>query len=544
MKAAERQRPPTIAATPTQSRGYLTMLKVKRLSAALALSLAVLAPIALQAAPAQASHGQVALFEEDTNLLAHPDSTMATLHRLGVGRVRLAVVWAAVAPSPNSFTKPSFNAANPNAVGYNWGPYDAVVRAALTQHVALDLLITSGVPLWADGPGIPRAARAKHYAWKLSAKDYGDFVYAAGRRYAHTVHAWEIFNEPNFGEDLGPQAVNGSRDSVAPSMYRGVVDAGFTALRASGHGHDTIVIGQLSARGMAGPVTRSHPEGLPGDFAQTKPLRFIRTLYCLSGSYRQLRGSAAAAVGCPTTAAGSRAFRAHHPGLFSATGFGIHPYPQGLPPTRDASNDPDYVPFSAIPTLQRTLDRAQSAYGSHRRLPIYNTEYGYVTHPPGAREFVSPSRAALYLNQAEYLSWRNPRIANWMQYLLFDPVVGGPSGFFSGLESYSGRPKGPMLDAYRLPLFLPTDSARRGRRLMVWGAVRPEHFYPKSPTAAIQFARRARGPFVNVGKVTIHDPRGYFVTHLAFPSSGFVRVAWKYPGGSTIISRLATVAIR
>ncbi|MDQ6744986.1 MAG: hypothetical protein M3Z27_03055 [Actinomycetota bacterium] len=520
------------------------MLKVKRLSVALALSLSAIAPFALQAAPAEASHAQVALFQEDTNLLGNPEHTMATLHRLGVGMVRLTVVWDTVAPRPNSFTKPNFDAANPNAPGYAWGRYDAVVRAALTQHIALDLLITGATPYWADGPGIPADARRRHFAWKLSAKAYGDFVHAVALRYGRFVRAWELFNEPNFGEDLAPQAVNGSRDSVAPSMYRGLVDAGFTALRASAHGRDTIVIGQLAARGLSGPVTATHRDGLPGEYAQTKPLQFIRTLYCLSGSYRQLRGSAAGAVGCPTTAAGSHAFRTQHPGLFSATGFGIHPYPQGLPPTQEASGDPDYVAFSEIPRLQRTLDRAQRAYGSHRRLPIYNNEYGYVTRPPGARQFASPTRAALYLNQAEYLSWRNPRIATWMQYLLFDPVIGGPSGFFSGLESSTGRPKGPMLDAYRLPLFLPTDSARRGGRLMVWGAVRPEHFYPASPTAAIQFARRARGPFVNVGKVAIHDPGGYFVTHLAFPGSGFVRVAWRYPDGPTVVSRLANVTIR
>ena len=115
-------------------------------------------------------------------------------------------------------------------------------------------------------------------------------------------------------------------------MYRPIVDAGWKALHATGHGHDTILIGEFAARGNGFRSPHpGQPQGLPGNYGQTKPLEFLRTLYCLDSSYRQLRGSAARAHGCPTNAAGSRRFRAQHPGLFSASGVGDHPYPGNGP---------------------------------------------------------------------------------------------------------------------------------------------------------------------------------------------------------------------
>ena len=126
---------------------------------------------------------------------------------------------------------------------------------------------------------------------------------------------------------------------------------GWSGLQGTGHGRDTILIGNLDARGQAAPAAGSHPQGLPGNFAATKPLQFIRTLYCVSATYKELRGGAAGLVGCPTNAAGSRAFRAANPALFNASGFATHPYPVNLPPTVASSTDPDYTEFSELPRL-------------------------------------------------------------------------------------------------------------------------------------------------------------------------------------------------
>ena len=48
-----------------------------------------------------------------------------------------------------------------------------------------------------------------------------------------------------------------------------------------------------------------------------------------------------------------------------------------------------------------------------------------MTSPPQpnkvGKKFPSPAQAAIYLNESEYLSYRNPRIASYAQYLLDDP---------------------------------------------------------------------------------------------------------------------------
>ena len=388
------------------------------------------------------------------------------------------------------------------------------------------------------------------------------------------VSFWEIWNEPNFGGDLAPQAIKGSSVPTAAPMYRSLLNAGWSGLQSTGHGRDTILIGNLDARGQQAPGSRSLPQGLPGNFAATKPLQFIRTLYCVSSTYKALRGGAAGLVGCPTSAAASRGFRAANPALFNASGFATHPYPVNLPPSVASSTDPDYTEFSELPLLAGMLDRIQRVYGSGKRFPIYNNEYGYITNPPNheltalnpTSKFVSPATAAEYINWAEYLSWRNPRIASTMQYLLYDPnprLAPEYGGFASGLIFYGGVRK-PGYDAYRMPLFLPNTTARSRRQsLEVWGCVRPAH-YAQLDTGApqrvqIQFQRGSRGAFTTLRTVTITSSRGYFDVHMSFPASGSVRLAWTYPSndpmlgpgvqlnpreGDTVYSRTARVTVK
>src|SRR5207248_2268860 len=98
------------------------------------------------------------------------------------------------------------------------------------------------------------------------------------------------------------------------------------ALHATGHGGDTILIGETAPRGIT-------VGDAPGHFQGMVPLRFIRALYCVDANLRPLAGAAARSRGCPLDAAASKQFAAEHPALFQATGFADHPYPQGgIPP--------------------------------------------------------------------------------------------------------------------------------------------------------------------------------------------------------------------
>jgi hypothetical protein len=506
---------------------------------------------------AQASSRQVALFE-DPSLRSDPGGAMSQLRLLGVGAVRMSMAWSSVAPDSASPTRPfGFNASDPAAYpGTSWAPYDAIVNAARSNRIGVLLLVTDGAPLWATAPDRPSSSTLQ---WKPSASEYEQFVRAVATRYSGRyrpcgpcavlprVSSWEIWNEPNWGPSLAPQAINGSTTSTSPIIYRGLLDAGWRALASTGHGHDTIVVGSLSPRGFRAKPGPGLPQGLPGYFSTTKPLQFLRSLYCVDSRYRQLRGGAAAAAGCPTS---GNSFRGQHPALFGANGFGIHPYPINLPPTRADSRDPDYVEFNELPRLASTLDRLQRVYGSHRRLAMYNTEYGYVTNPPNrSHHFVSPATAAAYINEAEYISWHNPRIATTMQYQLNDPnphvgeAVYGFGSFASGLIFYHGGPKADYY-AYRMPIFLPLTSARRGRALEVWGCVRPAHVASGRQRVRIEFTSGSQRAFRTVRTVAINSARGYFDTRVAFRHSGAVRLSWRSPSGQTIHSRTVKIRVR
>ena len=537
---------------------------------------AAISAAALVSAPpaASASAGQISIIQDPVRLMSDPAGTLARFRALGADMVRVVVVWAQIAPDWKSRRPPrAFDATDPASYPEaNWTRYDEIVRIAAADGIALDFTLSGGAPLWAEGPGIPRAAlHNQFWAWRPSAVEFGQFAHAVAERYSGSyvppgqsaplprVSFWAIWNEPNFGEHLGPQAVAGSAVATGPTMYRSLVSQAWNALQATGHGSDTILIGEFAPWGLSAAGTPQRPQGLPGQFGQTKPLRFLRTLYCVDSGYRPLRGSAARAVGCPATAAGSSAFRHTNPGLFNASGLADHPYPHNQPPTIEPSRDPDIAPFPRLPNLERALDRVQQVYGSHRQLPIYDTEYGYITAPPGhGPGYVTPATAAYYLNWAEYLSWQQPRIASTMQYLLYDPpplpkALGG-GGFASGLLFSSGRAK-PSYAAYRLPFYLPVASAGRGRSLEVWGCVRPARYAMldtgEPQIGEIQFAPRGSTAYSTVQTVFISDPGNcYFDLRMRFPSSGNVRLAYTYPPGAgplartTVYSRSVAVAVR
>lgn len=541
-----------------------------RLTRAFLAGLAVMLVLAATAAgPAAASSGQEQIIEQDPSLLSDPAGTLATFRALGANTIRVLMHWDEVAPAPISLVAPpGFDGSDPaDYAAAAWAPYDAIVQDARRDGMRVYLTIAGGAPRWAQGSGIPPQGLADlSYAWKPNATRFGQFVHAVGERYDGSyipdgasqplpaIRSYTLWNEPNFGQDLGPQAIDGSTVSVAPMMYRALVDAGWSALQSTGHGSDTIVIGGFAAEGRSGPVTALHPQGLPGNYAQTKPLQFVRTLYCLDDRYKPLRGGYAAARGCPTNAAGTRAFRRAHPGLFNASGVADHPYPGDRSPVDTRRLDRNYAIFPALGRFEAALDQSLAAYGSHRRYTVYNDEYGYLTNPPHGPGYASPATAATYLNWSEYLSWRSPRIASYAQYLLTDPPPATNVGFSSGLFFSDGKPKA-TLAAYRLPVYLPVTNVRRGHAVEVWGNARPAHFMALdghgTQRVAIQFQAGGHGAFTTVRTVSTN---GYFDTHVTFARSGNVRLAYTYPDedsflpaaddGLTVESRTVKLTVR
>lgn len=93
---------------------------------------------------------------------------------VGVGWVRIDLVWAAVEPEPGL---------------ERWKDYDALVAAARARGLEI-LAIIAYTPAWAtDGPAISGVPR--------DVGDWSDFCFRAASRYREQIHHWEVWNEPN-----------------------------------------------------------------------------------------------------------------------------------------------------------------------------------------------------------------------------------------------------------------------------------------------------------------------------------------------------------
>jgi hypothetical protein len=265
---------------------------------------------------------------------------------------------------------------------------------------------------------------------------------------------------------------------------------------------------------------------------------FLRALYCVDAEYRPLSGAAAAALDCPRAGA----FTAANPGLFEATGFAHHPYSFFLAPTAPMANS-DYVPLSELGRLERGLDAIFRTYGVGRRLPLYLTEYGYETNPPNPFVDVSPALQALYLNEAEYMAWRDPRVRDISQFLLYDSPPNRRfrrgtqrywSTFQSGLLYANGAAK-LALDAYQLPIFLPNPVLGASKRVLVWARLRPAS--PGSGRAAQLQWRASGGAFRTLTAIHSANHGGVITSEVRLPGPGAVRIAWADPRGQVIYSR-------
>lgn len=532
---------------------------------------AALALAALGPARALASDTEQSLLVDDNRLIyTTPDRVRANLEQiaaLGVDRVKISVVWALVAPDPNATHAPSFDATDPGAYpAHAWDRYDLVDKLAHELGIGVYFQLTAPAPNWAVEPG----ARSPEHSWshEPNPREFGQFAEAVGRRYSGSyvipanqqaapvvslpiggvtltnpsgssrpsgptplpaVTWWGIWNEPNEHAWLSPQLrrYRGRTVAFSPLLERRLTDAGYAGLVASGHAHDTILIGETASAGSV------------------RPIPFLRDLYCLSARYRPLRGRAAAALGCPTSGTAA-AFVSAHPALFRATGYAHHPYSFDRPPSRPFPGG--VITLANLGSFERALDRSLAAYGQPTGMPIYVTEWGYKTNPPNPFVHTSLAQQATWLNQGEYMTWRDPRIRALAQFLLYDdqPRQGATPGtlsywstFQSGLYYASGGPK-PSLAAFRLPIWVP--HAHHGARVTVWGELRPAP-HNQVQYAEIEYRAGAGSSWENLLEVATANPEGFLLSQISIPRRGQIRLAWGDPASGVVDhSRIVTIS--
>jgi hypothetical protein len=509
-----------------------------------ALLFVVLLLLALPA-PALASHDQEALLQDDPKIVfadssAALDHTLAVLSSLGVDRIRVSVFWDLFGPDSKSTDQPVFDSDPGDPASYDpsaWDRYDRIVRLAAKHSIGVLFNPTAPAPAWAAGskPGGVDVRRVKN----PDAGAFGDFVEALGRRYDGTwpdpqpghpdatlprVDHWSLWNEPNYPSWLWPQwrGVGRKRVPNAPRLYRRLVDAAYSGLSRSGHKDDTILLGETSP-GKGGR------QGIA-------PLPFVRELYCLSPRYQPYHGRQAALRGCPTTAASRARFTTYHPGLFAASGWAHHAYSLYFAPTYHFP-DREIVTIGDLPRLTRTLDRTFRRWGQTGNRPdIWVTEHGYQTKPPDPFATVSPARQALWITQADFLTYGNPRVASTAQFLLYDDRPRARyrkkkllywGTWQSGLLTADGRRK-PAFDAYKLPLWVSPQRVRRGRSVRVWAQYRPGT--PGADlTAGVEFLARGSDTWRPLAQFPVSNDHGTLDTRVAMPGEGDLRVVWTDP---------------
>ena len=518
----------------------------------------IAAALVLAAVPsaACASATQESTFQDDPLLVygtsTQVDDTLDKLASFGVDRIRVSVFWSILAPANDAKQKPSFDATDPS--GYQslvWAKYDYLIRSALARGILVNLNLTSPIPRWAAGDP-PTSRQDLQPTFGPNVEEFGKFVDAVGKRYSGTyqglprVDYWSIWNEPNQAGWLTPQWVPDPRNArrqveSAPSVYRALVAAAWRSLAATGHGTDTILVGETAPQGL---------QNSKGVSRSIDALRFVRRLYCVDDNLQLLKGTSAEIRACPQNDPGR--FVAENPALFHATGWAHHPYDMLSPPARRAI-PPDWVTMANLGDLSRELRRIYQRYGQKmqtpRGVPLYLTEYGYQTAPDPIH--VSFDQQAAFLNEAEYIASRNPNVRTLSQFLLVDDA---PDPAFStktqsrlawrtfqtGLALQDGKHK-PAYRAYITPLFLKTPRVRRGRAVRLFGMLRAADASAR-PAVALQWQRRGLKRWRTRRTIHVSGPRHYFNTTVSVPASGYIRLRW-VKGRKAFASRAARVTV-
>jgi hypothetical protein len=180
-------------------------------------------------------------------------------------------------------------------------------------------------------------------------------------------------------------------------------------------------------------------------------------------------------------------------------------------------------------------------------VPLYLTEWGFKTNPPNPYVKTSQAQQAAWINEGEYMTWKQPFIHGLNQFLLVDspPKHGARTGsvlywstFQTGLENMNASPK-PSLSAFRVPIWLPV--ARHGAHVTVWGQLRPAN-HSTTQYGVIEFQRHGSSKWKELTQVQTDNPEGYLLNHVSVPSAGLVRLGWLDPNGSVYYSRPVPVS--
>lgn len=345
--------------------------------------------------------------------------------------------WAVVAPEQQPA---NWNPSDPADPHYDWSFTDAWLRNAVAAGLTPVLQIRSA-PGWAD--------RCSPTTGTLDTVCNPDpaalaaFTAAAVRRYSGSfenlpqVLYWQGLNEPNLAVFFQP-LYNGKKP-IAPSLYRGLLNTFYSAVKAVNPAAQVIAAG-------LGPI--SAPPYTIG------PMTFTRQLLCMSGGKN------------PKPTGGDCEGGVH----FDI--FDIHPYTSGSP---SHQGGPDEVEMGDLAKLQKLLhaaDRAGRIVNSNPgQTPLWITEFSYDSKPPDPGGLPMKIESQ-WIPEALHQAWING-VTNFFWYSLFDqePQPGrDPSETIeSGLYFWAPRPADQQPKAAMYAYRFPFMAVRNSKGLTYWG---------------------------------------------------------------------------
>ena len=371
----------------------------------------------------------------------------------GATYARLVVSWASIAP--RTLPASGFDPNDPTSPYYHWSSVDASVSAANAAGIT-PIIDIVGPPSWAyavepatSTGGSPKIAALRAFATAIA-------THYDGSGSAPAVHAFSVWNEPNYTKNLYPQN---------PIYYRTMVNAVADAVH-SADPSNLVLAGELAPfRHLPGRTDKNH--AIP-------PLTFMRTMLCLS-------------------AGANPHLTCHTPAKFDV--WTHHPYSNTGPFGKAESSGG--VELGDLPTMNNLLQRAWKlgAISAAQPPQFWVTEVGWSTNPPN-KHGVPIGLEARWVAETMYQMWKSgATVGIW--YLLVDRPKGTPfqSGLYFRSASLSTAVAKPLLTPFRFPFVV---YLKPNGQVQMWGRDATSDMQ----TVTIQRAGGASGPWVKVATIT------------------------------------------
>jgi hypothetical protein len=353
------------------------------------------------------------------------------------GVARIDVLWGHYVG-----TQRPANPTDPNDPGYDFTALDAPIRDASAR--GLDILLTVyHAPDWAEGPNRPEGDDdVPSGTWKPNPQDFADFGTALATRYSGSfvpasggdplpeVRHFEAWNEENLWAYLTPQY--DGKEFVAGDHYRRLINAFYDAI------HNVNDKARVLIGGNA-------PYGDPPGALRTRPLIFLRDLFCLTPKLEP--------TSCPD------------PVKFDI--LAVLPINLSGGPTQSAIS-PDDVTTPDVPNAVKVLRAAEKAKTiAGKRHRVWATEFWWQAYPGDPNpNGLTLRQQAKYVEQSLYLFWKaGTDVA--INYEVCDTPFPDPEGnlLHTGLFLADCSPK-LAATAFRFPFVLDRKSKSK---VSVWG---------------------------------------------------------------------------